>query len=165
VIRSPNESWEILRVILEAADPMSRWRIAHWLQGEDHAGSDNVWEYLPHEKILAWIDADPDPRLAFVIDSAPKQLRRGGAQTLTHRLVCTFGADAEIRRSLMRHCMAGGWWGRESDHWKNVMRGLNELRKKETHPNILNWIDEFIDALEQTIQHAKVEEERESVWD
>ena len=53
------------------------------------------------------------------------------------------------------------WWGKASDHFKSKKQWLLDYRPTEDHPNVLRWIDEYIEQLDAQIEWESIREERE----
>jgi hypothetical protein len=47
-----------------------------------------------------------------------------------------------------------------SVHYSEKKQWLDGIRKIETDPNVITWINEYTDYLKRTIERARVEEER-----
>ena len=54
-----------------------------------------------------------------------------------------------------------GWSGEASVHYRNKMNQLVEFKKDEDNPNVIKWIDQYIEILKGQIKRAEVEEERD----
>ena len=46
-------------------------------------------------------------------------------------------------------------------HYENKQQQLLRLKDGEDNENVKRWIDEFVERLEEDIEHAKISEERE----
>ncbi len=89
---------------------------------------------LPHEPILRWVDARPDPRARLVADLAPKDLGDGslGAELLTRYPEIVSGV-------FMAGWVSGAWWGEASNHWDTVAAQLEAIADKSSKPGVRRW--------------------------
>jgi hypothetical protein len=51
--------------------------------------------------------------------------------------------------------------GPEVAHYSGKKQWLEDFRVHEKDPNVLRWIDDFIDSLNRIIENARFREERE----
>ena len=54
---------------------------------------------------------------------------------------------------------SGGWSGPSSEHYAGELAKLNKLREGETDPNALRWLKEAIEATQDHVENAKIDEE------
>jgi ribosomal protein S20 len=54
-----------------------------------------------------------------------------------------------------------GWAGPASQHYQNKKEALINIRASEQNENVKSWIDEYVEALNEQIERAKAEEERQ----
>ena len=52
------------------------------------------------------------------------------------------------------------WMGPQSEHLSKKKEGLIAVRDDETEPNVVRWIDLYIEYLDAGMVRARVEEER-----
>ena len=53
------------------------------------------------------------------------------------------------------------WWGPESSHAQEKLGQLRNWKKAETDADVIVWLEEYIESVEQRIERAKIEQERE----
>jgi len=161
----PFELWKIASQYLGPPIDVRAWRIKDWLhQSGIHFGtppSDEV-ATIPLEKLWEWIDEDVEKRAWYVANFAPAILSRNENVTcLARELLIRYGEREDIRENLRANFGSGIWMGRASDHFKSKKQWLDDYKPKEDHPNVLRWIDEYIEQLDAQIEWETIREERE----
>ncbi len=161
----PVEVWEQVSKLLEDQTNVSRTvSLEHWLKDgsleEEGAGALTL---IPQEKIWEWVDKDVENRtwyLAYRL--VPKTLLTEEWPTsLARAVLVRYGKREDVRSNLRANYSTEGWWGPGSLHYKDKQQQLLRLKEGEDNENVKRWIDEFIDGLEESIEYAKIQEERE----
>ncbi len=76
-------------------------------------------------------------------------------------LLIRYGDREDVRANLRANFSTGMWWGPASGHFRSKKEWLLDYKKKEDHPKVIRWIDEYLDQLDAQIQWADIREERE----
>ena len=72
-----------------------------------------------------------------------------------------YGEREEVRENLRANYSTEVWHGPLSLHYENKQQKLLRFKDGEDNENVKRWIDEFVEELEDRIEHAKIGEERE----
>jgi len=116
--------------------------------------------HLRREEIWSWIEADPKRRASYVANMAPKDFTvQDWHDSLIRGILCRFGDSDKVQSSVFANFFTGGWSGPASAHYGTVRRTLLELRRNETNPNALRWLNNAIESTEKSLEAAKIEEE------
>ena len=138
--------------------------VQRWLRGEDlfRPGELSMIEVLPADGIWNWVDGDPDMRAWYLATFVPPRLfAKGDRICLARELLIRFGDRDDVRRNLRANFSTEGWSGPMSLHLEGKKAGLLDCRGTETDPNVIRWIDEYVEALDAGIAAARIEEERQ----
>jgi hypothetical protein len=161
----PFELWKIALQYLGPPIDVRAWRIKEWLhQGGIHFGTPPSSDVatIPLEKLWEWVDEDVEKRAWYVASFAPAILSRNEDVTCVAReLLIRYGEREDVRENLRGNFGTGIWMGRASDHFKTKKQWLDDYRPNEDHPNVLRWIDEYIEQLDAQIEWESIREERE----
>jgi hypothetical protein len=161
----PFELWEIASQYLGPPIDTRAWRIKDWLhKGGIHFGTPPSSEVMaiPLEKLWECVDSDVEKRAWYVATIVPAILSRSENTTCVAReLLIRYGEREDVRNNLQANFGTDMWWGNASDHFKSKKQWLMDYRPKEDHPNVLRWIDEYIEQLNAEIEWASIHEERE----
>jgi hypothetical protein len=76
-------------------------------------------------------------------------------------MLVRYGHLEPVRRNFSCNFNSGGWSGPSSLHWADQKRMLEDFKKTEDNQKVRQWIDEQITWLDEQIERARVEEERE----
>ncbi len=72
-----------------------------------------------------------------------------------------YGTREDERRNLMANFSSEGWKDPESLHNQGKKQWLLDFKREEDNENVKRWIDEYVSLLEERIERAKIEEERD----
>ena len=72
-----------------------------------------------------------------------------------------YGDLEAVRNNLHANFGSGSWSGPASQYFNTKRENALAYRKEETDPNVLRWLNEYIDWLERDIQREKIREERD----
>ncbi len=162
----PEKVWEKISKLLEEQTDFSRVAsLERWLK----EGSSSLREkrkgaltLIPHGTIWKWVDEDIENRAWYLASRLiPKTLSVGEWQTsLARAILIRYGGRKEVRSTLRSNYLTEGWHGPGSLHYKEKQQKLLRLKEGEDNENVKRWIDEFVDALEDSIEYEKIDEER-----
>jgi len=161
----PFEIWKIALQYLGPPIDTRAWRIKDWL----HKGGINFGESpgsdvatIPLETLWAWVDENVEERAWYLATIVPSALYKSENSTcLARELLIRYGHREDVRRNLHANFGNEMWWGSASEHYKNKKQWLLDYRQKEDHPNVLRWIDEYIEQIDSQIEWWSIREERE----
>ena len=163
----PVEVWKQVSKLLEDQIDFSRAvTLEQWLrEGGPSARRERkgALTLIPPEKIWEWIDKDVENRTwRFAYRLAPKTLSAEKWPTsLVRAFLIRYGEREDARRNLRANYSTEMWQGSLSLHYENKQQKLLRLKDGEDNENVKRWIDEFVEELEEHIEHAKIGEERE----
>ena len=163
----PVEVWEQVSKLLEDQTNVSRAvSLEQWL-GEGGGSSRKkrlaALTLIPPEKIWEWVDKDIENRAwRFAYRLAPKALSaEEWPNSLVRAFLIRYGEREEVRENLRANYSTEVWHGPLSLHYENKQQKLLRFKDGEDNENVKRWIDEFVEELEDRIEHAKIGEERE----
>ena len=162
--RFPNEVWHMVAKSLGPPIDVLAFTIKEWLRGEDlfRAGEASMIEVFPVNKIWEWVDGDPETRAWYLATFVPPTLLEQEDKTCVAReLLIRYGARGDVRINLEANFSTEGWTGPMSVHLQAKKAELLEIRVAEVDPNIIQWIDGYVEYLDAQMGQAHIEEERE----
>ena len=162
----PNEVWPIVSKLVERPTSTTGTHIRHWLKGDNtfRAGRFSMINVFPAERIWNWVDADPSTRAPLLAAFVPPALPEEGSDTcLAKEVLIRYGEREDVRVRLQINFDTEGWMGSQSAHLTRKKDNLLTVRNSESNPNVILWIDEYIESLNVGIERAVVEEERRGV--
>ncbi len=162
--RFPREVWKKVVKYLGPPIDSRAYHITSWLRGgELHArGKGGVLPLISLDELWRWVDADVEKRAWYLASFVPKQLFcRNGEVCLAREVLVRYGGRKEVRTSLMANFSTESWAGPESLHYQTKKQWLLDYKKEENNENVKRWIDEYVASLDQQIERARIEEERE----
>ncbi len=160
----PVEVWSIVKKYLgPPSDSRSFW-LRQWLRGGEHyQEKKGILSFIPIDLIWDWVDEDVQNRAWYVAGFVPNRLfTEEGETCLAREVLVQYGDRDDVRRNLMSNFMSEGWIGPESMHYREKKEQLLSFKEKESNDRVRLWIDEFVESLNQYIERAKLEEEREN---
>ena len=160
----PDEMWtEALNNIEE----QGYFIFKHWLSSNDflHGDdivNDSIIQKIKLETLWKWIDEDMEKRAWFIANLVPKSFSNDGkTPCLAREVLKRYGNREDVRRNLAANFFTEGWSGKASDHYEHRLKEIQQKRAMETEPLVTGWMDEYIVQLKDSIQRAKIQEERE----
>jgi hypothetical protein len=162
VSRHPLETWRIVSEHIKPPMDTRGFVLTRWLRGETgFSGTKRgPMRHIPREEVWSWIQADSESRASYVAGMAPKDFTVAAwKDSLIREILCRFGESQKVQSAVFANFFTGGWSGPASSHYATEKELLTRLRSEETDPNALRWLNEAIDATENSLQTAKIEEE------
>ena len=152
--RFPVEVWTHIAGYLGSPIDSRAFHVYHWLR-------ESALALIPAEPVWKWVEENVEQRARHVATFVP-QVFPGDLESASAREVLVrYGAREDVRDSLMANFSTETWWGPESSHAQNKLEQLRNWRKKETHANVLRWLDDYIAVVQQRVERARIDEERE----
>jgi hypothetical protein len=164
VERFPGEVWKRITKYLGPPIDARAYHLQSWLRGGEFESRDEagVLPLIPLDELWRWVDEDVEKRAWYLANLVPKQLfREVGRPCLAREVLVRYGQRADVRRNVMANFSSESWWGPESLHYQTKKQGLLDFRKSETDPNVNRWTEEYVAALDEQIERARIDEERE----
>ena len=62
---------------------------------------------------------------------------------------------------ILANHQTGGWAGSSVAHYQQKKTALLDLKRVEDNENVRRWLDEYIDELNQLVEHFTIVEERD----
>ncbi len=115
-----------------------------------------IIERIPPGQVIAWLDSDPDERAAIVARLASKDF--SSDETLTARIVGTYGDRDDVASAFFSEYVSGSWWGPASAHWEQLAASLDDVARRTALPKLRRWA---MDAARSLRQMAKRDHQRE----
>ena len=162
--RYPEQVWKHISKRLSTYD----FFVEDWLK-DGHSEDDwrkgkekGALTFIPPEKIWEWIDADVENRAwYFAYKLVPKTLSVDEWPTsLVRALLIRYGGREDVRRNLSANYGTDMWKGLRSLHFEAKRDKLLHIQVGEDNKNVKRWLDEYIQQMEEDIEHARIDEER-----
>jgi hypothetical protein len=80
---------------------------------------------------------------------------------LTRERLVRYGQREDVRRNLLANQQTGGWAGSSVAHYQQKKTALLDRNRVEDNENVRRWLDEYIDELNQLVEHFTIVEERD----
>jgi hypothetical protein len=161
---SPEEGWRRIAAALGELDSPLSQHLGHWLAGDLGCGDEEepgpIMLFPPH-CLWGWIDEEPDARVRWLVAALPRTLDRSARGSLTRAFVCRYGEREEVALDLLSRFVCTGWCGSESAHFRALRDCGRAWRETEDKPRVAAWIGRYLRRLDEEIERAEVEEERE----
>jgi hypothetical protein len=74
-----------------------------------------------------------------------------------------YGQREDVRRNLLANHQTGGWAVSSVAHDQQKKTALLDLKHVEDNENVRRWLDEYIDELNQLVEHFTIVEERDDL--
>lgn len=135
-----------------------------WLKGNQDFGKADfgALELFNIEDVWKWVDEKPEERAQFLAHCVSPVLFHAADKICPAReLLARYGGYDEVRNSFSSNYSTEGWIGPASTHYMGKKKTLLDFKKDEKNENVVKWIDEHLESLEQDIERAKIAEEKE----
>jgi hypothetical protein len=163
--RYPEQVWKHVSKRLEERD----FFLEEWLkEGDskepfsttDERGALNL---IPHEKIWEWIDRDVKDRAwYFAYRLVPKTLSADEwPNSLMRAFLARYGDREDVRDNLQANYSTEMWKGLRSLHLDEKREKFLRIQVNEDDKNVKQWLDDYIQRLQEDIERARIDEERE----
>lgn len=162
----PKQVWEQISVYLNPPYDARAFGITNWLRGEQFTFGAEVVPgpivIFPIDLIWQWIAGDVNQRSWYLATFVPPILHRQPSKICWAReLLVKYGNLKAVRDNLHANFGTGSWSGSASQYFAGKREKALDFRRDETDPNVLKWLNEYIDALERDIQRYEMSEERD----
>ncbi len=163
----PTEVWTYVSMYLDSRDNFSRTiSLGNWLKEGDLSKEEKkigVITLIPPENIWEWIDGDMENRAwYFAYQFAPKTLSiEEWHGSLTRDFIVRYGDREDVRNNLIANYYTETFSGHRSMHYDGKLQRLQAIKSADDNENVVRWINEFINSLEESVENAKIAEERE----
>lgn len=162
----PEQVWKQIAEYINPPYDARAYSITHWLRGEQETFGAEVKPgpiiIFPIELIWHWVEEDISQRSWYLATFVPPILHSEEEKTCWAReLLVKYGDLKEVRNSLHANFGSGSWSGSASQYFNRKRENALAFRKDETNPNVLKWLDEYIEWLERDIQRENIREERD----
>lgn len=161
----PEQVWKHISKRLEEYD----FFLEKWLKEGDSKKPFSTTDergaltFIPREKIWEWIDGDVENRAwYFAYKLVSKTLSAEEWQnSLVRAFLVRYGDREDVRRNLRANYATESWTGERSLYLESKKDKLIRIKTDEDNMDVKQWLNEFIDQLEEDIEHARIDEERE----
>lgn len=161
----PDEVWEMITGYIDLPRDSRAFHITEWLRGSHYFARDQEGglALIPLGKIWEWVDKDLEKRPWYLATFVPKSLVKpaDGGVSIARELLIRYGDREDVRRNLSANYGTEGWTGEASMHYTGKKESLLKMRKNETEPNVIRWLDEEIEKADWNIKNSKMREERD----
>lgn len=162
-IREPKSIWRIISKYLGPPIDERAFYLNEWLRGKKWDGTKGkgALDLFDPEDIWNWVNEDVEMRSRYLATFIPPFLFHSEKKVcLAREMLARYGDRKEVRRNFSANFASEAWSSSSSLHYKKVKEELLEFGKKETNKNVLIWIEEYVDWLDESIEYTKIEEER-----
>ena len=163
----PEQVWDLVCEHLETQNDFLRIHsLDRWLREGDISETEKgkgALTLIPREKIWEWTDDNVEKRACLIARRlVPKTLMKEEWPTSLARATLTrYGEQKKVRQSLIANYSAGVWSGPASSRYETIKQSMLHIKSSEDNENVKRWIDEYVEALDNYIEDAKIDEERE----
>lgn len=161
---SPKEVWWKITKYLGPPIDSRAFRLNDWLNGDSGFGIQRpgALYIFPVEEVFKWVEEDFENRAWYLASFVPKDLFRDEERLCYAReLLIKYGHREDVRSNLMANLSTEGWSGLASLHYQEKKNILLEFLKNENEYVVINWVNEYITSIDQSIKQAKIREERD----
>lgn len=165
--RRPENIWPMVSRVLGPPIDARAYRVGLWLRGEGlfNSGGFSAIELFPQHCIWDWVNEDVEIRAPYLATLVPPRLSTGElSNSLTRELLIRFGHSQDVRRRLQGNFSTEGSTGPYSVHLQQKKDKLMKIREDEEDRNVLLWLEEYTNYINQQIKQARMEEERSSFF-
>ena len=159
----PEEIWKEAAKYLGPPIDTRAYQMKTWLRGgKFFSEKKGALPIIPPERVWDWVEKDIDNRAWYLATFVPKALFRNKKHMCWSRQVLVrYGDREDVRRNLMSNFSSEGWTGPMSSHYKQKKEELLRFVEKETNKNVKQWVKEYVESLDNQIDRARIEEERD----
>lgn len=139
------------------------FHLDRWLRGGDGFSTTRhaPIEEIPIQDLFAWVDQDVEHRAWYLAHFVTNQLFHDQSKPCYAReVLIKYGNREDVRRNLAANFSTEGFSGPASEHYLRKKNALLTFKQEETSANVLRWIDEYIESLDESIERARMEEEK-----
>lgn len=120
-----------------------------------------VIERIPSDKVIAWVDAEPDERASMVAKLVSKNF--SSDETLASRIVGTYGDRDDVASAFFSEYVSGSWSGPASSHWEQLAASIEEVANRTRLLKLRRWAADATRRLRQMAERDLQREEEEDL--
>jgi len=162
----PEQVWmQIVRYLDPPYDGRA-FGITHWLHGQSEIlGNETMTgplDIFPPNVVWDWVNENVEQRAWYLATFVPKALHHERDRVCWAReLLVRYGNLEDVRNNLHANFGSGSWSGSASQYLMQKQKMAIDFRSDETNPQVIKWLDEYIEVLERDIQRERIREERD----
>ncbi|MBI3166116.1 MAG: hypothetical protein HYZ24_15645, partial [Chloroflexi bacterium] len=162
----PDKVWKQIAKYLNPPYDHRAFSITYWLHGESeilgNERNTGPLDIFPTSTVWNWVEEDVEQRAWYLATFVPKALHRESDKVCWAReLLVRYGKLEDVRINLHANFGSGSWSGSASQYFAQKQKAAIDFRKDETNPQVIKWLDEYIERLEQDIHRERISEERD----
>ena len=160
----PQEIWRLITKFLGPPIDGKAYRLREWLKGDDFFSENQRGpiNLIPKQLLWDWIDEDVNVRAWYAAGFVPKAFTGGDdSSTLFRDILIRYGNREDVRNNLSANFMTGGWTGPGSLYHLGQKQRIEKFGKSENNTNIMKWVSEMVEGLDEQIEKEKMWEERD----
>ena len=119
---------------------------------------------LPTTEIFQWIEQDIKNRAALIAHAAPRTLDDEGGGQLTRELLTRYSSVDGVGNGISAIFHSGGFTGPRSQHLKRKRDKFRTWLSAGFQYEVTRWIEDELDDLDQSIEAAEINEERDRFY-
>ena len=150
----PVDMWNHIAGYLGPPIDSRAFHIYHWLR-------EGALALIPAEPVWNWVEENVEQRARYVASFVPPVFPGDPESASACEVLVRYGSSEDVRSNLMANFSTEGWRGLESSHVQNKLEQLRNWKKEETNVNVLQWLDDYIASVQDRLECARIEEERE----
>ena len=163
--RHPVQVWKHISKRLNEYD----FFVEKWLKEENSkkpfspTDEKGALTFIPREKIWEWIDGNVKDRAwYFAYRLVPQTLSVEEWQnSLVRAFLVRYGDREDVRDNLQANYSTEMWKGLRSLHLDEKREKFLRIQVNEDDKNVKQWLDDYIQRLQEDIERARIDEERE----
>lgn len=161
-------AWNLLVKHFEATLPKWRIDLLNWLKGGmmrfDEEETYSPLADLPTTEIFLWIEQDIENRAALIAHAVPHTLDDEGGGQLTRELLMRYSSVDGVSNGISAIFHSGGFVGPRSQHLKHRRDKFRTWLSAGFQYEVTRWVEDELDDLDQSIEAAEIEEERDRFY-
>ena len=157
--KEPRKTWQIISKYLGPPVDSRALNIKNWLRDNNFKSDRNMLECIPFDDICKWVEEDKELRSRYLATFLKPEIPI--LDSLTWQFIVKYGEDKQVRSELLRNFFNESWSGSASEHYTGKKEEILQIKQDIIEPNVITWIDEYIQSLDRKIEFAKDFEERE----
>jgi hypothetical protein len=152
---SPAQVWKIAIEFIGPPVDSRAFHISKWLRN-------GGMTFMPPSDVWKWVEGDVATRAWYLATFVPPILGpEPDTFSWARDLLVRYGNRKDVRDNLQSNFLTGSWTGAASSYYQSQRHMFQELSKRESHPNVLQWLAEIAATLSSNVQISKVYEESE----
>lgn len=158
----PLKAWRVVKELMSKCE-RQRYQLMRWLQGNalgfERRVHNGLIGLVPKAELWNWVEEDVQEHARLIAGYAPQTLTKEEG-VFTRELLVRYGHIEAVKSALLANFGCTGWQGAAADHFRHLQLCAESWREQEEEPQVLQWIDEYIESLGSDIERSEMTDER-----